>query len=102
MPDDRQPRLAPEPSPEPKPEPRPERAPESRKGDQPFPVPVAHLVPEINEARPPARASKSGVFSAAEVADEAARKTLRCTECGTLNLPTEWYCEKCGAELSAF
>jgi len=29
-------------------------------------------------------------------------KTLRCTECGTQNLPTEWYCEKCGAELSAF
>ena len=29
-------------------------------------------------------------------------KTLRCTGCGTNNLPTEWYCEKCGAELSAF
>jgi hypothetical protein len=29
-------------------------------------------------------------------------KTLRCAECGTNNLPTEWYCEKCGAELSAF
>lgn len=28
-------------------------------------------------------------------------KSLKCTECGTLNLPTEWYCEKCGAELSA-
>jgi len=34
-------------------------------------------------------------------ADETA-KTLRCTGCGTNNLPTEWYCEKCGAELSAF
>ena len=34
-------------------------------------------------------------------ADETA-KSLRCTECGTFNLPTEWYCEKCGAELSAF
>ncbi len=29
-------------------------------------------------------------------------KTLKCTECGTMNLPTEWYCEKCGAELSTF
>ena len=28
-------------------------------------------------------------------------KSLKCAECGTLNLPTEWYCEKCGAELSA-
>jgi len=28
-------------------------------------------------------------------------KTLRCRECGTMNLPTEWYCEQCGAELAA-
>src|SRR4029077_5884332 len=27
-------------------------------------------------------------------------KTLTCKECGTLNMPTEWYCEKCGADLS--
>jgi len=29
-------------------------------------------------------------------------KTLRCTECATMNLPTEWYCERCGGELAAF
>ena len=28
-------------------------------------------------------------------------KSLKCKECGTMNLPTEWYCERCGAELSA-
>ncbi|HET9426303.1 MAG TPA: hypothetical protein VFO55_13120, partial [Gemmatimonadaceae bacterium] len=28
-------------------------------------------------------------------------KTLKCRECGTMNDPSEWYCEKCGAELSA-
>ena len=28
-------------------------------------------------------------------------KTLKCAECGTPNLPTEWYCESCGAELAA-
>jgi hypothetical protein len=28
-------------------------------------------------------------------------KTLKCGECGTMNYPTEWYCERCGAELSA-
>ena len=28
-------------------------------------------------------------------------KTLKCKECGTPNLPTEWYCERCGAELAA-
>jgi uncharacterized OB-fold protein len=33
--------------------------------------------------------------------DDASAKTLRCRECGTMNLPTEWYCEQCGAELAA-
>jgi hypothetical protein len=28
-------------------------------------------------------------------------KTLRCGECGSLNYPTEWYCERCGAELAS-
>lgn len=42
--------------------------------------------------RPPDRPSEA----------EPSAKTLRCGECGTNNLPTEWYCEKCGAELSAF
>ena len=28
-------------------------------------------------------------------------KTLKCQECATLNYPTEWYCERCGAELAA-
>lgn len=27
---------------------------------------------------------------------------IKCAECGTMNRPTEWYCEKCGAELSNF
>lgn len=28
-------------------------------------------------------------------------KTLKCSECGSMNVPTEWYCERCGAELAA-
>ena len=32
--------------------------------------------------------------------DEADR-TIRCRDCGTMNLPTEWYCAQCGAQLSA-
>ncbi|MEO7084948.1 MAG: hypothetical protein ABI442_13815 [Gemmatimonadaceae bacterium] len=28
-------------------------------------------------------------------------KTLKCSECGASNYPTEWYCERCGAELAA-
>ena len=33
--------------------------------------------------------------------DMTAGKTLKCAECGTMNRPTEWYCERCGAELAA-
>ena len=28
-------------------------------------------------------------------------KTLKCAECGAMNYPSEWYCERCGAELTA-
>ena len=42
----------------------------------------------------------SGTPSAA-AATGTATKTLKCGECGTLNRPTEWYCERCGAELAA-
>jgi hypothetical protein len=31
----------------------------------------------------------------------ATQKTLRCQECGAMNFPTEWYCERCGGELAA-
>lgn len=34
-------------------------------------------------------------------ATEPAARTLRCAECGAMNRPLEWYCEKCGAELTA-
>lgn len=27
-------------------------------------------------------------------------KTLKCQECATMNYPSEWYCERCGAELT--
>lgn len=28
-------------------------------------------------------------------------KTLKCAECSAMNYPTEWYCERCGAELTS-
>ncbi len=28
-------------------------------------------------------------------------KTLKCAECAAMNYPTEWYCERCGAELAS-
>jgi hypothetical protein len=56
-------------------------------------------------AAPPA-AGKDGVEAAKEKKESAPRaskatKSLKCRECGTMNLPTEWYCERCGAELAA-
>ncbi len=46
-----------------------------------------------------------GTPQAAEPARDAdaggQQKTLRCGECGTMNYPTEWYCERCGGELAA-
>ena len=39
--------------------------------------------------------------AAAASDDEDAAKTLKCRDCGTMNLPTEWYCGQCGAELAA-
>ena len=38
---------------------------------------------------------------APENPDAEVAKTLKCKECGTMNLATEWYCEKCGGELAA-
>ena len=40
------------------------------------------------------------VASATPTAPVDAAKTLRCAECGTMNYPTEWYCERCGGELA--
>jgi hypothetical protein len=39
--------------------------------------------------------------SAGQGAAESGARTLRCGECGAMNRPLEWYCEKCGAELTA-
>ncbi len=49
-----------------------------------------------------APAAPPAPVSGARPASGTAQKTLRCTECGTMNLPTEWYCERCGGELAAF
>ncbi len=48
-----------------------------------------------------ASAFSGGRAPAAESAAMGQEKTLRCQDCGALNYPTEWYCEKCGGELAA-
>jgi hypothetical protein len=49
--------------------------------------------------RTPEPAVQTAVPSVSKAAAGVA-KTLKCGECGTLNRPTEWYCERCGAELA--
>jgi len=53
----------------------------------------------------PPKVEVSGPRKAAPVVtprDSEVIKTLKCQECGTMNFPTEWYCERCGGELAAF
>ena len=65
----------------------PKRASDTRRG------PTLVREPDVSVPRPssPFRRPSAGQ----------AEKTLRCADCGTMNLPTEWYCEHCGAELAA-
>ena len=59
--------------------------------------------PVVQKPVPPAATTQPTVAPVAEPKDRSsgAQKTLKCGECGTLNRPTEWYCERCGAELAA-
>ncbi|MEZ4455950.1 MAG: hypothetical protein R2882_05240 [Gemmatimonadales bacterium] len=52
----------------------------------------------------PRNATGQGTATEVKQADRPAptvAKTLKCGECGALNRPTEWYCDRCGAELAA-
>jgi hypothetical protein len=81
--------AAPAPAPPP-PAPASAPAPVSRRPSNPG----SSRQPEAPSGGAPA-ATAAGKPGAAGVA-----KTLKCGECGTLNRPTEWYCERCGAELA--
>jgi hypothetical protein len=48
-----------------------------------------------------ATAAPAPVEARPERPSQSIAKTLKCGECGSLNRPTEWYCERCGAELAA-
>jgi hypothetical protein len=72
-------------------EPRPSRRP-SNPG---MAAPIATSAP----LKSPEPAVQTAVPSVSKAAAGVA-KTLKCGECGTLNRPTEWYCERCGAELA--
>jgi hypothetical protein len=55
------------------------------------PAPKARSVEALSEANPLSR-SRPSVIN---------QRTLKCGECGAMNLPTEWYCDRCGAELAS-
>lgn len=58
--------------------------------------------PEPPAPKPAAAPAPAPAETTKERASQSAgQKTLKCAECGTLNRPTEWYCERCGAELAA-
>ena len=80
--------------PPPPPPPKAPEPPPPPKAVEPPPAPKIGPppVPKAKERRPSENVREA----------DANAKTLRCLECGTLNAPTEWYCEKCGAELSTF
>ena len=53
---------------------------------------------------PPEPPARTGPFTPAALGDTRrdTDKTLKCPECGAMNYATEWYCERCGGELSTF
>ncbi|MCE9601214.1 MAG: hypothetical protein K8S21_03250 [Gemmatimonadetes bacterium] len=67
------------------------------------PIPAAPVTPPPKPAPPaaPADETDSGPLGRPTPRTSQAIKTLKCSECGTLNYPTEWYCERCGGELAA-
>jgi hypothetical protein len=75
------------------------------------PAPEPAPPPPVREAAPASRIQSAPAAPAAQAAAPAVEsapdrpstgvKTLKCADCGTLNRPTEWYCERCGAELAA-
>ncbi len=69
---------------------------------------VARASGEFSKAGMDAVADQSSGAPETTVTDDAGAaasptqaKTLKCGECGELNRPTEWYCERCGAELAS-
>ena len=79
-------------------------APEEERKPAPAPAPTSGR--RGSNPGPSAARSSEGSGTASQTAAPGkpgaagGAKTLKCGECGTLNRPTEWYCERCGAELA--
>ena len=87
----------------------PTAPPVKQRPSKPMPVAASGLplimpdapAPPRPEPRFPQTGSRDSVPSYLKESPPEQVKTLKCQECGTLNYPTEWYCERCGAELAA-
>ena len=83
--------------------PRPSGASRAMPTPSPAAPPVTPPVRSTSTTRPPTEGDEtsSGPLGRPTPRTSQAIKTLKCQECGTLNYPTEWYCERCGGELAA-
>jgi hypothetical protein len=110
------PRVGPPPKPQPKPDDRRKVAPspvdelaflksvteDEKAAPSPKRASGAQFQPAIPGDPPRGAPMSSSITPAASLNDDGeVAKTLKCRECGTMNLATEWYCESCGAELAA-
>ncbi|MEP6992829.1 MAG: hypothetical protein ABJA80_17970 [bacterium] len=55
--------------------------------------------PIVHKAGEPLLSGGGGMLRRDSASDGV--KSLKCGECGAMNYPTEWYCERCGAELAS-
>ena len=90
------------------PSPSPRKPAEKRKTPMDELAFLKSVTEDAKSAPSPQRASgeryqvdDSATLEAPENENAPVEKTLKCRECGTMNLATEWYCENCGGELAA-
>jgi hypothetical protein len=97
-----QPALAPAPEPAPEPASAPSLMPLLHLE---LPTPTVRAVAASQEADEPKGAVDESLaeslFEPATSRTLPQSKTLKCAACASLNYPSEWYCERCGEELTA-
>jgi hypothetical protein len=80
----------------------PEPEPAAVAEPEPKPVVEAPSGPKARGSSKVAEQEDASPLGAPTPRTSQAIRSLKCQECGTLNFPTEWYCERCGGELAAF
>lgn len=73
----------------------------SRRGVAPTPVLTSTPLVEKEVQQPDSALTPGSIPAFLKDVPTEQIKTLKCQECGTMNYPTEWYCERCGGELAA-